>query len=315
LLNPALSNLRRIKAAMTERAMISSKEDVMTYKTLLALADGDKGDRQTLEFAAELACVFGAQVQVAPAAADIAFELVDFGVAMGAPYTPQVTQALADDKASRTQQIEQACRDVCGTGRIAYAAQGGLPRLSVVDTALTPWLNISRRVSLADLVVVSQAYLSGELHVRGVLDDLLLRMRAPVFIARGSADSLVGTIAIAWDGSHEAGRAVRAALPLLKRAGRVAILQNKAGVSDFDYDPAPEALADYLALHGVIHAHLHVIAAGAEAQSLLTMAREEDADLLVAGAYSHPKIVERLLGGVTQSLVEAVDGPSLLLAH
>ena len=287
----------------------------MTYRILLALADGSPADRQTLAFATELAGLCAAQVQVAPAATDVAVEMVDFGTAMGAPFTPGVMEALAADKTSRLQTIEQACREACRARNVSYAASGGLPRLSVVDGDLTPWLNLSRRVSLADLVIVGQEYLSGELHVRGVLDDLLLRLRAPVFLARGTADSLVGTVAVAWDGSHEAGRAVKAALPLLQRAGRVVILQNKPGVSDFDHDPDPQILAEYLTLQGVFRTHVHFAAAGGEAESLLAMAGEEDADLLVAGAYGHPKVVERLLGGVTQTLVEAVVGPSLLLAH
>ena len=39
------------------------------------------------------------------------------------------------------------------------------------------------------------------------------------------------------------------------------------------------------------------------------------ADLIVAGAYGHSRLREFVFGGVTKTLLHAVDGPSLLLAH
>ena len=39
------------------------------------------------------------------------------------------------------------------------------------------------------------------------------------------------------------------------------------------------------------------------------------ADLIVAGAYGHSRLREFVFGGVTKSLLRAIDGPSLLLAH
>lgn len=289
----------------------------MTLKSIVALADASDEDHQTLGFAAELASVFGAAVKVVPAARDAAVEMINLGTALGAPFTVETAEALSATHETQIWRIQQACRAACRAHDVAFGADGELPRMTVIDSSPTPWLRLSREISLTDLVIVGQEYLESSLHITGVLDDLLLNLRAPVLVARGKSERLIGDIAIAWDGSREAGRAVRAALPLLRRAARIVIVQNTAGVREFDTDADPAALVEYLKIHGVAEARTHLTSskAEAEAESLLAVAREENANLVVAGAYSHAKVVEQILGGVTRTMLQTADGPSLLLSH
>ncbi len=49
---------------------------------------------------------------------------------------------------------------------------------------------------------------------------------------------------------------------------------------------------------------LEHVPAGSIANALQTRAREIGADLLVAGAFGHPKLWEKLLGGVTRDLLD-----------
>jgi nucleotide-binding universal stress UspA family protein len=46
----------------------------------------------------------------------------------------------------------------------------------------------------------------------------------------------------------------------------------------------------------------------------LSTARDVGADILVAGAFGHPRLQEFIFGGTTRSLLNT-DGPSLFLSH
>jgi nucleotide-binding universal stress UspA family protein len=53
---------------------------------------------------------------------------------------------------------------------------------------------------------------------------------------------------------------------------------------------------------------------GAIAETLQLAALEMGADLLIAGAYGHPKLWEKFLGGVTRNLLEHMRLP-IMLSH
>ena len=117
-------------------------------------------------------------------------------------------------------------------------------------------------------------------------------------------------VCVAWNGTAESAAAVQAALPWLQRAEAVRILSadeyQRAG-------PLAPDLANYLALHGV-EAELgrfrpldREVGAG-----MLAAAREFRADLLTMGAYSHSRLRQLILGGVTRHVLEYADLPVIM---
>jgi len=130
-------------------------------------------------------------------------------------------------------------------------------------------------------------------------------------------------ILVAWNASKEAARAVRAALPLLRRAERVQIAVFDPDSERALHGASPGAdLLQYLARHGV-QADLLVRQsqrAGllkrptGTGEALLALLAEEGCDLLVLGAYGHSRFRETLLGGVTRTVLESMTAP-VLMAH
>jgi len=121
-------------------------------------------------------------------------------------------------------------------------------------------------------------------------------------------------IAIAWNGSAEALRAVHAALPMLIRAWKVVILNrggNQASLMD-QWMPGFD-LASYLQRHGVI-AESHALADRGEGigTDLLQAAGAFQTDLLVMGGYGHTRLRERILGGATREALEKTTIPVLM---
>jgi nucleotide-binding universal stress UspA family protein len=123
------------------------------------------------------------------------------------------------------------------------------------------------------------------------------------------------TVAIAWNGSTEALRAVHAALPLLQGARRIVVLQGEqrppvrmaAWLPPFD-------LAGYLLRHGMT-AESRPLQGDSEddvGAALLGAAAEVGAGLLVMGAYGHTRFREWVLGGVTQHVLAHATLPVLL---
>jgi nucleotide-binding universal stress UspA family protein len=131
-----------------------------------------------------------------------------------------------------------------------------------------------------------------------------------LLVPAGPAADLGATVAIAWDRSCEAARAVGAALPLLTAASKVVILTAREPGSEIE----PSELAAYLALHGVdARTWAFVPASGSLGGALLEEAGKAGANLLVMGAYGHSRLREMVLGGVTRSILADADMPVFLM--
>lgn len=121
---------------------------------------------------------------------------------------------------------------------------------------------------------------------------------------------LTGRAMIAWDGSRPAADALKAAVPLLKLAENVALLE--IGAPNPEY-PATDAAA-YLSRHDI---HARIIGSIGKADiagAILERAHQIEASYIVMGAFGHSRTAEALLGGVTRSMLAESNLP-LLMAH
>jgi nucleotide-binding universal stress UspA family protein len=119
-------------------------------------------------------------------------------------------------------------------------------------------------------------------------------------------------VLIAWNGSREAHRAIRRAMPFLRRARTVEIII---------FDPAPSErepgfrLAAMLSRHGIpVDIAVQPRSADTIGEALAHRARELGAGLLVMGAYGHSRFREYVLGGPTRSILETLP-LRVLMAH
>ena len=286
----------------------------MSLKRILAAASGGPGDATTLAFAAWLANQHHGVVEVLPVYADSAADMIALGMTLGAPLSRTAIEELAAAERDLQVRIEAAGQRAASEADLAFGAGDGAPRLSVLTRGLRPGLALSREAALADLVVVARKSTGGGAG-RSLLGQALIVDRAPVLVARGEPDRLAGAAAIAWDGSAQAGRAVRAALPLLAMASRLHILQCISGLDPQAGDPDVGALNAYLKLHGVGAGETILVEGEEEGAALLAAAAGREAGLLVAGAWGHSRLRETVFGGATRSFLNPKDGPSVLLAH
>ncbi len=170
---------------------------------------------------------------------------------------------------------------------------------------------VAQLARLADLTVVPHPEAGEDVSSSDALHAVLFDSGRPVLIAPRVAPPSVGRrVCIGWNGTAESAAAVWAAIPWMQRAEAVCVL------SADEYQrrgPAAPELAAYLACHD-IHPELATfrpvdreVGAG-----LLAAAREFGADLLAMGAYSHSRLRQLILGGVTRHVLEYADLPLMM---
>ena len=169
----------------------------------------------------------------------------------------------------------------------------------------------------ADLLMVGQADPEDpECTSRGLADHLALSSGRPVLVVpTGGVSGVIGeNIVVAWNARREAVRAVSDAMPLLESAERVSVVIINADAEDPENAGIPAAdIGLHLARHDIeIQTKSLFGAHAAIGEVLLAAAREENADLLVMGAYGHARLREVLLGGVTAHVLAHTHIPTLL---
>jgi nucleotide-binding universal stress UspA family protein len=117
---------------------------------------------------------------------------------------------------------------------------------------------------------------------------------------------------VAWNGSLEAARVVAGAMPLLRKAKRVSV---SSALEEGESTEPDLDLIDWLKWHSInvalIRPRTVASSIGAE---LLKNATDQSATLLVMGAYTHRRLRQMLLPGVTRHVLRHCTLP-VLMAH
>jgi nucleotide-binding universal stress UspA family protein len=163
--------------------------------------------------------------------------------------------------------------------------------------------SIERASSLADLIVVNNRLDSGiGPDMREVAGRTAVRTDRPVLAVPQDRTglNLRGSVLVAWDGSHAADAALRAAVPLLKFAQKVTLFE----IDDGSLGALAEEAAAYLSRHGI---HPVVKREKARLMRASSIILSEIAvgrySYVVIGSYGRGRMTESLFGGVTRALL------------
>jgi nucleotide-binding universal stress UspA family protein len=153
---------------------------------------------------------------------------------------------------------------------------------------------LAREARSADIVVTGvtkRDFFDPSRHVNTV--DLVMQLGRPVLIVPGTADKLsLNRAVVAWKDTRESRRAALDALPILKTATHVAVVEIAA---EDKQSEARGRLADvvaWLKRHGIVAKPIVAAYTGDDATRLAAIAREQDADVVIAGAYGHSRLRE-----------------------
>lgn len=170
---------------------------------------------------------------------------------------------------------------------------------------------VAEEAVASGFVVLARPSRSGHGDDRQALRAALFDARAPVLLVPDALPASLGRHpALAWKPGAAAERAVTAAMPVLRTAGRVTVL---CGDEAEGSEAAPDDLPERLARAG-IPAGTHRFATGGRriGEALLAEARALGVDLLVMGAWTHGRLTELVLGGATRDVLAAAEMPVLM---
>lgn len=274
----------------------------MAYATLLTHLDLEAPNDGVLAVTAELAQRFSAQV-IGIAACQPAQFIHGAGLAAVEVYDLD-RREIADEMSKAEAEFRKAL-----AGKAADIAwrQASLPG------SLAGYISDEARA--ADLIITQPDRGSGLVSAsrRVSIGDLAMWSGRPLLIVPDGVRSLdLSRIMIAWKDTREARRAASDALPLLRLANEVKLVEIA------DADDLPEVgkrldeVAAWLTRHGVKASAEPRASDGMDVVHLAEIAHEARAGLMVAGAYGHNRLREWVFGGVTCDLLMHPDRCTLV---
>jgi nucleotide-binding universal stress UspA family protein len=276
----------------------------MSYAEILVQGGLDATAAKRLQIAQNLAARYDAQlvgVFLTPSTRLFA----GFPGADGAAASPQIVQLLEEQRAevaARARKARSAFEQVAGSGAAWRELEGWSPEP----------MTLAARTS--DLVVMAgpPENLRDGLHVPA--DAVAMASGAPVIAVPDTAGvTEVGRrVLVAWNGSREAARAFRDALPILRMADAVTALIVDHPPQTHEAERYLQAWFDRQGCKGSVQ---RLPTGGDPAQEvILRHAGRIDADLIVMGLYGHSRLREFILGGVSREMLEHSPLP-LFLSH
>jgi len=172
--------------------------------------------------------------------------------------------------------------------------------------------SVSVQGRLADLVVVANSPEGWRLQYRPILDAALRDTGRPLLVSPQKPWPSIGRrIAIAWNGSIEASRAVSSLLGVIRPGAEVVIMsveENGAPAS------TAKGAADYLRWHGVESDILELEGdARSSGDVILDSALDDNRDLLVMGACIHSHVHRVAFGSMTETVLSRAEIPVLMV--
>jgi nucleotide-binding universal stress UspA family protein len=271
----------------------------MSWARIMAPLAGAPADRALLESARALAEGFDAELACVHAPADMADLMPWMGEGFMGGVQVTALESLKEAAVEGHHAVDRLVQEI------------GYSRSKAISLESPVWAGLAMEGRLSDVIVFDTAAARGKGPLAEAFQQMIADEQRPVVVARPGL-KVGGTVMVAWDGGKEASRAMRTALPLLQKAAKV-VVAGAPGASSRNFEL--DRLTGFLAARGVTATTRVLEGSGSDAAALLLgAAGEVGADIVVAGAFGHPRLQEFIFGGTTRSLLNS-DGPSLFLSH
>jgi nucleotide-binding universal stress UspA family protein len=171
---------------------------------------------------------------------------------------------------------------------------------------------VTRCGRLSDLIVM-QRFAHDDVTGQRCFDAALFGTGRPTLLVPEKLPwAMIDHVLVAWNGSLEASHAVFGTLPLLHEASRVSIFSMPAAEND---QATACELAEALSWQGIRADEAGILeATGSAGAALLGTAARCNATLIVMGAYTHSRLRQSFLGGVTGHILSEARIP-VVMSH
>lgn len=279
----------------------------MTYATLIVHVQADAEGQARAALASDVADRFGATL--------VGVAARDFAPLSVPPTGPGLSPSVLADMTAVQEGLIRA--ELAAAEDAFRAAAGWLGTRAVWRASIgAPTRALTEAARASDLLVIGRPTGRADPAAHPDPGDVLMRAGRPVLVVPPGASHLdAARVVVAWKDGRETRRAVADALPLLRRASRVPVVELCRPGDAPAATPAVEEVVEHLARHGVAAAaDVQEMAGGVTADALVRAAERHGADLIVAGGYGHTRLREWVFGGVTRSLLRCCP-MCCLLSH
>lgn len=288
----------------------------MSYRTILTVLDGAAADNVCLQAARSCAEPFGGHVDVFHVRLDPR-SYVDFtGDAMTGNAYAQLLDSLEQDVTAAAKRARTAFDDWLGEAGVTLAdspgTSSGVTASWREQTGVTERL-VAREGRLADLIVLPNAVDSDDSRRDRAIERAIFDSGRPLLLVPGGRPfKPIRHAVVLWNASAQSARAVEGVMPLLSQVETVDVMWVD---EDVEEDSVQTGLSRYLAWHGIESSTVRLKPDDRLiGELLLEEAEKRGADLVVMGAYTHSRLREFVLGGVTQHILENAAVP-VFMAH
>lgn len=200
----------------------------MGIRTILAGLSGGTASEGTAELACHLAARFAPHLEALHVGLDVAGLIIAAG-AEGLTAAGEMSWAkqMAAAVEAQSQKTKSALAVAADRHGLKLAAAGALGETSVIwhEARGEAAAVLARSARLFDLVVLGRSDRVVDAPHTDVIEETLLHSGRPLLLAPADPPSSVGeTVAIGWNGSPQAVRALVAALPFLHSAKKAVII-------------------------------------------------------------------------------------------
>jgi len=278
----------------------------MLYKSLLTVWDGRPECRAALDAAVDMARAWDSHLNVLC----LGIDHVEVGYYY-AGASPVVMAENIEGARTEAKKLEAEVNAILDCEDIKWSSQAMVAQISGIS-----WV-VGQAARFNDLVILPRPY--GETagpDAVAVLEAALFSGDVPVLVFPGAAKAIPGKkVVIGWNDSAGALRATKAALPFLQGASTADISVINPPHHDEDQADLGSELSKFLTRHDV-NVTVSVLAGTMPklSESLVQHAVDEQADMIVIGAYGHSRFREAILGGATRDMLEGSTLP-VLMAH
>jgi nucleotide-binding universal stress UspA family protein len=279
----------------------------MGYKSILVILSNPADVAPVLDQAVPFATACGAHLDVLCLGIDRTQTGYYFAGATALMHDE--TLAFAQSEAT---EIEKAARDELDGSALTWGVEALVAQSASVGGI------VARRARYSDLAIVAKPYgedLPADTPI--MVEAAMFQGQTPAIVlaAETAPTASPEKIVVAWNESAEALTAIRRAMPLLIAAKSVNICivaPERHGAEAAD--PGSE-LSKMLSRHGVaVEVSILPQTLSRVSEVISRHVADQNADLLVMGAYGHSRFREAILGGATRNMLEHASVP-VFMAH
>lgn len=234
---------------------------------------------------------------------------IDLAAAHGGPLTALIYEI--DVHRPEEERVEET---VAAITRSAQAKGVNLQTVTDRNFAFSVGETLADHARMHDITVIeSQGAL--QFPRQHLVESVLFDAGRPLILAPPQARFAASRIALGWDASASAVRAMQAAMPLMMRADEVMVV-SITDDKDFRPEQSGVELCRHLARKG-IRARFDAVRRESRGAgtALMDTALSAQADMLVMGAHAHSRLRQVLFGSATRSVFEGEPLLPVLMAH